>query len=152
MRAIGAADVLDIDLLAEPFAQSPSATSRPITSVPPPAGKGTIALICRVGARPAGHGERRRRAEQRQSGRTSSRFSSSSSLVVLERLLQTAAAIASPISCVLAVPPRSRVSFLPSAITFVTAACMRSAAAVAFGSLCLRPRKAISICPDMIMA
>src|SRR5207245_3255884 len=64
----------------------------------------------------------------------------------------TAAAIASPISLVLAFPPRSRVRCLRVAITWLTPAWIRPAAAIALGSLRLRPSQASSICPDMIMA
>src|SRR6185295_7057065 len=64
----------------------------------------------------------------------------------------TAAAMASPISCVLACPPRSRVRCRPSPITLFTAARMRPEAAVAFGSLRLRPSQPSSIWPDTTMA
>ena len=42
--------------------------------------------------------------------------------------------MASPIAVVLALPPRSRVSVLPSAMTFVTAFWINSAAALALAS------------------
>src|SRR6185436_20179358 len=59
-----------------------------------------------------------------------------------------AAEMASPICVVVAVPPRSLVRCLASAITFVTAFCISTAARLALASLCLRPSQPISICPD----
>src|ERR1035438_3080436 len=48
--------------------------------------------------------------------------------------------MASPMSRVPALPPRSLVRCLPSVTILSIAACIRLAAAVAFGSPCLRPR------------
>ena len=153
--AVGTAAVLDIDLLAEPVGK-PLATMRAIWSVPPPAGNGQIILIGRVGCPALRAGERRHGAKQAEQDR---RCRQDASHGVLPELVlwfpcrhHIAAAIASPICVVLALPPRSRVSFLPSAITFVTAFCISSAAAVALASLCFRPSQPISIWPDMIMA
>ena len=57
----------------------------------------------------------------------------------------SAATIASPISLVEAVPPRSGVRLLRSVITFSTAALIRRAASVAVVSRCFRPSHASSI-------
>ena len=78
------------------------------------------------------------------------RHSQSSPLFVT--VSQAAAATASPISFVDALPPRSPVRCFASAITSSIAASMNFAACVAFGSLRFLPSHSIIILPDRIMA
>src|SRR5262245_35043058 len=152
-RPVGAAAVLDIDLLAERLRQV--LCRQPCDEVGAATGRERHdhldrALRPRLCQNSGGQGayEEQRGSEPCQlsmhgvSSRSGGRRSYCS----------TAAATASPIWVVLALPPRSGVSTLASAMTLAIAASIRSAASTAFGSTCLRPSQPSSIWPDMIMA